>query len=145
MNRDPLQPIIARIASLLKFAEEHASTPVKKEAIDPELQKRMMNLKNSIEKFKELVEQRLAEEGLNTQEIYKKLKEHPEEYTLREQKTLRDIANLGVHAMVLRLGLAQARAKASLSKHEKGDKKKAVRKRRGKFKGMNNGSKWKRL
>ena len=146
MPEEPFDPILDKLAEMLKMIENNAGKPLS-EPVDPAIEKQLEVLQDAVQKFQDNADKLIAEEGLKTEGIYEKLEKTPQIYSETEKKILRRFRDLGVHAIVLRIGLMRAdnqskyAAKRELGKNTQ----KTIQKRRNKFKGVDGGSKWKRL
>lgn len=146
MPEESFDPILDKLGELLKTIEKNAGKPLSGD-VDPAIQKQLEFLEDAVQKFQENADKFIEEEGRKTEGIYEKLEKTPEIYSETEKKILRRFRDLGVNAIVLRIGLMRADNLSKKSgKREVGkNTQKTIQKRRNKFKGVDGDSKWKRL
>lgn len=146
MPEESFDPILDKLGELLKTIEKNADKPLSG-PVDPAIEKQLESLQNAVQKFQENADKLIAEEGRKTEGIYDKLEQTPQIYSETEKKILRRFRDLGVNAIVLRIGLMRADNQSKYAgKREVGkNTKKTIQKRRSKFKGVDGDSKWKRL
>lgn len=145
MPEDPLAPILGQLGELLKLIEKNAGKPVG--PIDPAIEKQLTQAEELVNRFAEIVDDEIKREGKSESGAYHQLEKQPLMYTETEKKILKRCRDLGVNAVVLRVGLLRAvRDSTQPKKREMGkNTKKSIQKRRNKFKGMNGGQMWKKL
>lgn len=146
MPEESFDPILEKLGELLKTIEKNAGKPLDG-PVDPAIEKQLEFLEDAVQKFQEDADKIIAEEGRKTEGIYEKLEKNPQVYSDTEKKILRRFRDLGVNAIVLRIGLMRAEQQRQFSgKRELGkNTQKSIQKRRNKFKGVDGGSKWQRL
>lgn len=146
MPEESFDPILDKLAELLKTIENNAGKPLSGD-VDPEIEKQLEILQVVVQKFQEDADKYIEEEGRKTEGIYDKLDKTPQIYSESEKKILRRFRDLGVNAIVLRVGLMRAtnQAKYAGKRELSKNTQKTIQKRRNKFKGVDGGSKWKRL
>ena len=146
MPEESFDPILDKLGELLKSIEKNADKPLSG-PVDPALQKELERLTEAVQNFQEVTDRAIEAEGRNLEEIYEKLNHSPQLYSETEKKILRRFRDLGVNAIVLRVGLKNAERQSQFSKQREigTNTKKSIQKRRNKFKGVDGGSKWQRL
>lgn len=146
MSNNDFQSYFDQLANLLRFAEDNAAKPLDG-PIDPELTQRLARLKLLVEKFKDVTAEALDTQGLDPALVFKRFKENPNLYTPRQQRLIKQAAQMGMNAALMNKALQKVSEKGGgLRKRDVGkNTKKSIQKRRGKFKGMGGDKKWKRL
>lgn len=145
MPEDPFRPLLEQLADILKMVEESAKNPLS-QPLDPMIEKRLEVIETAVQNFQDIADEQIRKEGKNPEGGIATLKKGV--YTDEEKRVLRRCADLGRNAMILRLGLKLASEESKMPKklREVGkNTKKSIQKRKGKFKGMEGDSKWKRL
>lgn len=146
MPEDSFDPILDQLGELLKTIEKNAGKPLTG-PVDPQIEKQMEILEKAVQDFQDAADSEMLKEGLKTDEVYERLERTPEIYSENEKRIIRRCRDLGVNGFVLRIGLMRAVKQTQYSgKREVGkNTQKSIQKRRNKFKGVDGGSKWKRL
>jgi hypothetical protein len=147
MVKEPFQPLIEQIVAMLKFAEANASKSLEG-TVDPAFVKKLENLRVAVDQFRKICNLQVLAHGLSPEEAVRKFRENPEQYSPHERKLMQALIRLGLNAVVLRAGLAQARAGKSKSFNQREigkNTQESIRKRRRKFKNMKGDSGWRKL
>lgn len=146
MPEDPFNNILGQLGELLKLIEKNANKPVTT-SIDPSVEKELVRIDEMINRLDEIVEDEMRNEGKTAASVYQRLEQQPQVYTETEKKLLKRCRDLGVNAVILRVGLIRAVRNSGHSKMRQMGKntKKSIQKRRNKFKGMDGGQTWKKL
>lgn len=145
MVEDPINPLLDQLGEILKIIEKNANKPLSG-PVDPEIEKQLAALETAVNEFENRAKEGILQEGKTLEGLYEKFERKPESYSEAEKRILRRCRDLGVHACLLKVGLARA-----IKKSQEGNQrdmspntKKTIQKRRNKFKGAGD-SKWKRL
>lgn len=146
MPEDPFSPLLDGLGELLKMMEASAKKDLSG-PVDPAIEKQLEFFEKVVDRFEEIANEEIQREGKDVKGVYDRLEKTPQIYTETEKKLLRRCRDLGVNAAILRMGIAGALKKSLAPKERQIGKntKKSIQKRRGKFKGMDGGSTWKRL
>ena len=146
MPEDPFTSILSQLGELLNQIEKNAHKPIKG-SIDPRVEKELVRIDEMINRLDTIVEDEMKKEGKTSEKVYRQFEKSPQVYSETEKKLLKRCRDLGVNAVILRVGLMRAvRATGHSKLREMGkNTAKSIQKRRNKFKGMDGGQTWKKL
>lgn len=147
MPEDPFSLILSQLGDLLKTIEKNAGKPITA-PIDPRVERELAKAEAMVTMLGEVVDEEIQRKGKDLNLAMQQVEHEPKKYSEAEQAILRRCRDLGVNAVVLRVGLLRAIREKNHPKLRQMGKntKKSIQKRRSKFKGMDGGDqKWKRL
>ncbi len=144
---DPLDNVIRDVQNLLQKVQENAGKPIDPKNITPEVEQRLTNLENAMNAYVEKLKSEATEHNLDQKALNEGVLKMPSGLTKRQQEIWVRAARTRWDAEGLRYALKRAQASVAqphvMEKSSTG-KKRAIIKRRSKFKRMG-GDSWKKM